>query len=93
MTTLSADVKELIPEFYCTDPSFLLNLEKINFGARAGGREPPLFARISHAAYIPPLPPLYFGRSFQFYLLFLLVSCCWLTKLHSGIKWCVTECP
>lgn len=40
VTNLSADVKELIPEFYSTDPAFLLNLEKINFGTRAAGTVP-----------------------------------------------------
>lgn len=37
MTTLPTDVKELIPEFYAADPSFLLNLEKVDFGTRANG--------------------------------------------------------
>lgn len=37
VTTLSADVKELTPEFYSTDPAFLLNMENINFGTRASG--------------------------------------------------------
>ena len=37
VTSLSADVKELTPEFYSTDPAFLLNLEEINFGTRAAG--------------------------------------------------------
>lgn len=40
VTTLSADVKELTPEFYSTDPAFLLNLESINFGTRASGASP-----------------------------------------------------
>ncbi|EIE27335.1 hypothetical protein COCSUDRAFT_5003, partial [Coccomyxa subellipsoidea C-169] len=34
--TLPTDVKELIPEFY-SDPSFLINSEKLNFGERAAG--------------------------------------------------------
>ncbi|BDA48009.1 probable protein FAN at N-terminal half [Coccomyxa sp. Obi] len=34
--TLPTDVKELIPEFY-SDPSFLINNEKLNFGDRAAG--------------------------------------------------------
>ena len=37
VTSLPTDVKELIPEFYSTDPSFLLNTEQIDFGCRASG--------------------------------------------------------
>ena len=40
VTSLSADVKELTPEFYSTDPAFLLNLENIQFGTRASGTPP-----------------------------------------------------
>lgn len=39
--TLPTDVKELIPEFY-SDPSFLINNEKLNFGDRAAGATPPV---------------------------------------------------
>ena len=41
VTTLSADVKELTPEFYSTDPAFILNMEGINFGTRASGEASP----------------------------------------------------
>ena len=37
VTTLPTDVKELIPEFYSTDSSFLVNVEDIDFGARSSG--------------------------------------------------------
>ena len=37
VTSLPTDVKELIPEFYSTDPTFLLNIEQIDFGCRASG--------------------------------------------------------
>ena len=36
-TTLPTDVKELIPEFYSADPSFLVNALDIKIGARASG--------------------------------------------------------
>lgn len=42
VTTFPTDVKELIPEFYSTDPSFLLNLEKVDFGTRTNGSSCPL---------------------------------------------------
>jgi factor associated with neutral sphingomyelinase activation len=36
--TLPSDVKELVPEFYSNDPSFLLNKRGIDFGCRSGGQ-------------------------------------------------------
>lgn len=37
VTSLPTDVKELIPEFYSTDSSFLVNMEGIDFGERSSG--------------------------------------------------------
>jgi hypothetical protein len=37
VTSLPTDVKELIPEFYAGDPSFLLNTRGLDFGARTSG--------------------------------------------------------
>ncbi|KAK9807012.1 hypothetical protein WJX72_010768 [[Myrmecia] bisecta] len=37
VTSLPTDVKELIPEFYSSDPSFLLNTENVDFGTRTAG--------------------------------------------------------
>lgn len=46
MMTLPTDVKELIPEFY-SDPSFLTNSEKLDFGERTSGNTlPPLLPNI-----------------------------------------------
>lgn len=50
--TLPTDVKELIPEFY-SDPSFLINNEKLNFGDRAAGASH-LIREIQHV--IPCMP-------------------------------------
>lgn len=35
--SLPTDVKELIPEFYAADPSFLLNTGNVDFGSRTAG--------------------------------------------------------
>lgn len=35
--TLPTDLKELIPEFYSTDPGFLINSDRVNFGMRSSG--------------------------------------------------------
>eukprot|EP00884_Botryococcus_braunii_P012576 jgi/Botrbrau1/21319/Bobra.0184s0029.2 len=35
--SLPTDVKELIPEFYAMDPSFLLNTNNVDFGSRTSG--------------------------------------------------------
>ncbi len=54
--TLPTDVKELIPEFY-SDPSFLINNEKLNFGDRAAGASHPtqessVSSHACHATYL-----------------------------------------
>ena len=37
-TSLPTDVKELIPQFYSSDPSFLLNAQGTHFGTRSSGQ-------------------------------------------------------
>ncbi|KAI3438042.1 hypothetical protein D9Q98_000485 [Chlorella vulgaris] len=36
--SLPSDVKELVPEFYSNDPSFLVNKQGVDFGCRSGGQ-------------------------------------------------------
>lgn len=48
VTSLPSDVKELIPEFYSTDPSFLLNLGNVDFGNRANGENRVIHTERTH---------------------------------------------